>query len=602
LTDTVFLFLQFWEVTALQREPALRYLLLTASGLIVLAVFYVLDVWLLGTLAAMISGQLLFARAHPLLSLTGRHPSISAPANPAVWYWRHPLRVAIAWATRPAAGLNDPMERTVWIGLNLLLMILVSVLYLNYGMDNRKKDTRDNRDVTYLRFKKVDYEALKLIKTTPPNRVVLGVDDNHRPVTVPVLGGTGAGKTSLVVLPLCIQAVRQGIPLIVIDFKGDKQAIQLLAKETTAAGKRFFLFSLHPQVSSNTYNPLSSGSATSKVERIMTALQLVFEGEAKFYTYCQQAMFLPLIKHFEAQGLRYTLADVSNFLANPDLVENITGEKVDPKQVRGLTAALVTYVDLDRINDHEPDIDLHRIMADADVCYFDLRSAVAPEVVGAIGKMIALDLQTQAAYRIEQDQTVMLVVDEFQNMACQVFRNIVSKVRSANYALVLANQARGDLRAVGEDFLNSIMTNTATKVVFAVGDPDDASYFARRSGQIVIPAFSQNSSRSQAGESTGESVQDYDTNLVHANVLLQLPFGKSVVFRKGQLATLTNHAHLVSLGEKQALERAPYPEPVKIRKQHLQTAAGIMTAAKDQLAGSTDHDQPDRYPSPKINL
>jgi hypothetical protein len=296
------------------------------------------------------------------------------------------------------------------------------------------------------------------------------------------------------------------------------------------------------------------------------------------------------------------LADISNFLGNPDLVESITGEKVDPKQIRGLTAALVPYVDIDRINDPEPDIDLCRIMENADVCYFDLRSAVAPELAGAIGKMIAMDLQTQAAYRTEQDQMVMLVVDEFQNMACQAFRNIISKVRSANYALVLANQALGDMRAVGEDFLNTIITNTATKVIFAVSDPDDAHYFARRSGQIVIPAISQNSSRSQTGESTGESIQGYDTNLVHANVLLQLPFGKSVVFRKGQLATLTNHAHLVSIEEKRALEKAPYPGPVNIRKQHSQTAAGIMTAAKDLLVGSTDHSQPESSPSPKIIL
>ncbi len=589
-----------------------RYLLLTASGLIGLAVFYLLDVWLLGTLAATISGQLLFARAHSLLSLTGQHPSISVPANPTAWYWYHPLQVAIAWATRPAAGLSDPMARTVWVGLNLLLMMLVAVLYLSYGMDSRKKDARDNRDVTHLRFQKVDYDALKLIKATPPERVVLGVDDNRRPVTVPVsrlaehtyiLGGTGAGKTSLVVLPMCIQAVRRNMPVIVIDFKGDKQAIQLLARETAAAGKKFFLFSLHPQVPSNTYNPLSSGSATSKVERIMTALQLIFEGEAKFYTYCQQAMFLPLVKHFDAQGIHYTLADISNFLANPDLVENITGEKVDPKQIRGLTAALVPYVDVDRINDPEPDIDLHRIMSNADVCYFDLRSAVASELAGAIGKMIAMDLQTQAAYRTEQDQMVMLVVDEFQNMACQAFRNIISKVRSANYALVLANQALGDLRAVGEDFLNTITTNTATKVVFAVGDPDDAYYFARRSGQIVVPTFGQSSSRSQTGESTGESVQDYDTNLIHANVLLQLPFGKSVVFRKGQLATLTNHAHLVSLETKRSLERAPYPEPVKTNKQKPQTAAEVMTAAKDLLANNIDNPgQPESDPGPTINL
>jgi len=77
----------------LQRGPALRYLLLAASGLIGLAALYVLDVWLLGALAAMISGQLVFARTHPLFSLTGRYPSRSAPINPAAWYWHHPRSV-----------------------------------------------------------------------------------------------------------------------------------------------------------------------------------------------------------------------------------------------------------------------------------------------------------------------------------------------------------------------------------------------------------------------------------------------------------------------------------------------------------------------------
>ncbi len=205
----------------MQREPIFRYLLLAASGLIGLAVFYALDVWLLGTLAAIISGQLVFARAHSLLSLTGQHPSISATANSAVWYWHHPVQVAIAWTTRTAAGLSVPMARTIWFGLNLLLMILVGVLYLSYGTNDRQKDARDNRDVTRLSFKKVDYDAPRLIKATPPDRIVLGMDDNHCPVTVPVsrltehtyiLGGTGAGKTSLVVLPLYIQAVRRSMP------------------------------------------------------------------------------------------------------------------------------------------------------------------------------------------------------------------------------------------------------------------------------------------------------------------------------------------------------------------------------------------------------
>ncbi len=176
LTGTVFYFSRL-EVTTLQRGPALRYLLLAAGGLIGLAVFYVLDVWLIGTLAAMISGQLVFARAH--LSLTGQHPSISVPANPAAWYWHHPLQVAIAWVARPAAGLSDPTARTVWVGLNLLLIILVAVLYLSYGMDNRKKDTRDNRDVTVIKMiKRKDLRKCIDNGTTPAKMKWVGDNDN----------------------------------------------------------------------------------------------------------------------------------------------------------------------------------------------------------------------------------------------------------------------------------------------------------------------------------------------------------------------------------------------------------------------------------------
>jgi hypothetical protein len=122
----------------------------------------------------------------------------------------------------------------------------------------------------------------------------------------------------------------------------------------------------------------------------------------------------------------------------------------------------------------------------------------------------------------------------------------------------------------------------------------------------VIPTYSQSSNRSQTGESAGESVQDYDTNLIHANVFLQLPFGKSVIFRRGQLATVTNHAHLVSWSEKQSLERASYPEPVTRGKQRQQTAADVLLAAKDQLAdhGSSSNEiqEQSANPGPKITL
>jgi len=265
---------------------------------------------------------------------------------------------------------------------------------------------------------------------------------------------------------------------------------------------------------------------------------------------------------------------------------------VNPGQHKGLTAALASYADLDVINDPASDINLLEIMRDSDVVYFDLRSAVAPEVSGAIGKMIALDLQTQAASRTQADRIVVLAIDEFQNVACQAFRNIVSKVLSANYALVLANQALGDLRAVGDDFLNTIVTNTRTKIVFGVEDPSDARYFAEKSGQIIIPTESKSTSYSRGSNrifnnntTEGRSVHEYDVQKIHANVFLRLPFGKSVIFRRGQLAVLANRAHMVGAAEKDRLERLPYPVPEKTGKrgQNGRTAAQEIDRLKREI-------------------
>jgi hypothetical protein len=193
----------------------LRYLLIATGTLLALAVFYVLDVWLLGTLAVRIAGQLALARSYPLFLLSNHHPKTTA--NPAAWYWHHPIQAAIAWATKSAVSLSDPQARMLWIILNLFLVLLIAVLYSLYDMDNWKRDARDNRDVTRLHFKKVDYDVLRLMKTTPPDRIVLGVDDKHRPVTVPVSKGA---------LPLTGNTVRR-------DRRGTRTNLSTASSMTT---------------------------------------------------------------------------------------------------------------------------------------------------------------------------------------------------------------------------------------------------------------------------------------------------------------------------------------------------------------------------------
>jgi len=152
--------------------------------------------------------------------------------------------------------------------------------------------------------------------------------------------------------------------------------LKLLAREAKAAGKRFYFFSMHPEIASNTYNPLQHGTALGKVERIMTALELVFEGQAKFYTYVQQSFFIPIVKALDSQMAMYTLEGIARILSSEALVASLLGideKDINKNQLKGLTAALEPFTDLRIINQPAADINLRQIMEDGDICYFDQR-------------------------------------------------------------------------------------------------------------------------------------------------------------------------------------------------------------------------------------
>ncbi len=557
----------FRNIPAKAKWPALAVLLCPA-----LAAAYILDVWLLGTAAAFVMAVTEGTKHFPT------PPDFSLVA----WYWQNPFFTARAWLF-DADKLSNPEVRTCWLFLNAVLINLALAGFAAGKVKAmRKKNSIDYRDIRKIRFKKVQFDIDKYLARTPKNEYFLGLDDRRRPVVLPaaemtehihILGGSGSGKTAFGVTPICIQAVHKGAALVVIDFKEDRQAIQLLAREAKANGKKFYIFTLDPHSKSNTYNPLASGTALSRVERIMTALELVFQGEAKFYSYVQQATFIPLLKELDRRGVKYTLADIHGILQNPDLISRLTGQEVDENQIKGLTAALTAFADLEQINSPHPDIDLAEIMYRGDVVYFDLKSALAPEASSALGKMIVQDLQYQAAFRTPQSRLAVIAIDEFQNMACQAFRNVISKVRSANYGLVLANQAMGDLQAVGDDFVNTIQVNTRTKIIFNADTPADAELFSQYAGTVLhtVTSWSENRTMTsgpgllQGGSNqrntTGKNISELEVPLLHPNLFKAMPPGKSVIIRRGRLATLANHAYLIDRAEKDRLEQMPLPAP-----------------------------------------
>lgn len=596
---------RYAEVPAKYRWPTL-----IGLALLGVAAFFILDVWLLGTAAAWLHGAVSKLGSVSIFATEAEKAAGSHAFDAVGWYWHHPFQTAWAWLFE-TNKLSNPEVRSYWLFLNAVLGVLglTGAIAGKIQLTKRKNDI-EYRDIRELKFKKVQFDIYRWLDRVPENQYFLGLDDRRWPVTVSatdmfehihILGGSGSGKTAFGVTPICVQAIRKGAALVVIDYKGDRQAIQLLAREARARGKKFYIFTLDQRGKSNTYNPLATGTSLAKAERIMTALELVFEGEARFYTYVQKATFIPLLTALDAQCVSYTLSDIYEILQNPKLVFKLTGQQVDENQIKGLTAALLPFAELEQINFAKADIDLTEIMENGDVVYFDLQSALAPEASSALGKMIAQDLQYLSASRTQQSRPAIIAIDEFQNMACMAFRNIISKVRSKNYALILANQAMGDLLAVGDDFTNTIQVNTRTKIIFNADSPADAELFSQYTGTVLrtVSNHSENKTRTQGiapawlrddqRHTTGESSTEIEVPLLHQNIFKKMPAGKSVVIRRGQLATLANHSYLISKLEKDRLEQLPLPEPVLVlRNENVFTVDDMLKNAKMKLAKQSE--------------
>ncbi len=437
------------------------------------------------------------------------------------------------------------------------------------------KDIQKRKELAIesVEFKKVHYDInKKLNQYVRTSKYFLAFSDDKQDILVDenmlnhhlhVLGPTGSGKTSLVILPLSKQAIDKQRGCCFIDFKGDevfKRCVQQEAKENK---KNFYYFSIDPNEASMGYNPLFSGDIHSKVDRIMSALELIYHGPAGFYSNVQAMTFVELLKEMTQEKKEINFLSVKNALENPNFLERIG---VSKQEVKGLLAAISWIAGLDAINRDQ--LDLAKVIKNGDIVFFALKSQVNTRLAEAIGRMLIIDLKSQAVYRQETDPPYFIFIDEFQNLACSHFVDVISKVRSANFCLVLSNQSRGNLSNVSPAFENAIFTNTATKVIFMQEDPLDAKFWSDKTGQTtyqdknILQVDTMNTDNKGAKldglRSAQGNIRTATKNYISGNVFLRLPFIKSVIFSRGKLTTIANHEFLFDKAERDRLILSPF--------------------------------------------
>jgi len=470
--------------------------------------------------------------------------------------------------------------------LSIIGFTAVAVIYLvKHVMPRQRRELEDffkvdkdiqKRKELYIEnveFKTIHYDINKKINYyAKSEKYFLAVSDDNEDILIDeamlnhhlhILGPTGSGKTSLVILPLSKQAIEKDRGCCFIDFKGDevfKRYVQQKAKER---GKKFRYFSIDPNEPSISYNPLFSGDIHSKVDRIMTALELIYQGPAGFYSNIQSMAFVELLKGIIQDKKEINFLSVKNLLKNQHFLKRIDASS---QEVKGLLAAISWISGLKIITENE--LDLEKIIKNGDIVFFALKSQINTRLAEAIGRMLIIDLKSQAAVRKETDPPYFIFIDEFQNLACPHFIDVISKVRSANFCLVLSNQSRGNLSTVSRAFENAIFTNTATKVIFMQEDPVDARFWSDKTGQTLYEdktifqmdniSTDKTGARLDGLRSAQGNIRAATKNYISENIFLRLPFRKSVIFSRGRLTLIANHGFLFDKKERDRIISLPF--------------------------------------------
>lgn len=369
--------------------------------------------------------------------------------------------------------------------------------------------------------------------------------DNIRTRHVHILGATGSGKTESVILNFLRQDVSRGLGTIILDAKGDYSFLFELQRLVPV--QQLCVFDLS-SADSSAYNPLLAGSALESAQRLFSSLTWSEEYyKSKALSSLQRIFQI----HFDVNGCNPTLVELADYLETPktysafvsteDFPENLaTAEFQDlaglRDQIRSLTIGHLAKI----LSPKEDGIDLSK-SAEGQVIYFRLQSLMSPQLVSILGKLVINHLNFLAGsthrgrvdLKVQQRKIVPIYFDEFASFACVEFADLISKARSAGFALHFSHQSIGDVIEVSAGFLSRITDNAATKIVLRINDPDSAEFFSRSFGTKNIQKTTQritNAKDLDKAEVVGEgTTRDAHQFRASPDLLKTLPTGVGAV-------------------------------------------------------------------------
>lgn len=416
----------------------------------------------------------------------------------------------------------SPTNAVLFILILSSLGIITTSLFWEYfskaGKERLKKMTKAKELPEQLRA--ASSEAV-LMGQEQELGIPIYLPDRIRARHVHVLGSTGSGKTESIILNFLKQDSNRGLGSIVLDAKGDADFLWNLRSWVPV--DRLKVFDLGSS-ESQSYNPLEAGSALESAQRLFSS----FTWSEEYY---KSKALAALQKTFQAHRERHkknpTLVELSAYLEDPDAYAGMTASETYPQKL-----AIKDFGELSGLRDQIRSLcigHLGQILSPKEMCemdlesakhgqvlYFRLQSLLSPQVVSIVGKLLInhLNFLAGTAHRGTKAEggakLVPTYLDEFATFACPEFADLISKARSAGFALHFSHQSIGDLAEVSKGFLNQITDNSATKIVMRINDPDSADFLARAFGTRLYQKLTQRITNAQTqddAEMMGEGSQ-----------------------------------------------------------------------------------------------
>ena len=374
------------------------------------------------------------------------------------------------------------------------------------------------------------------------DRKEVHIKTKQRIMHTQIVGTTNAGKTESVILPWAIQDMKQGRGLLLIDGKSDKDLLDKLYSYACKYGRQndFRLFSLSNISKSQTFNPLTDGTADEITERLFSA----FTFENQFYRSLQYEVLSQVLRIFEYSNEIPTFLKLHQGITNYKHLERLldASDAIPLKQwlgqfknlssterdqrTSGLTSQLSPFAfgkTAALYNSTSPDINIEEALKQNHIVYFQLPVLLAPFLGSATGKLVLQSLQSAIANRHrgpkDERKFFSVFLDDFSEYLYPGFVSVLNKSRSANVGVVFAHQALGDIEALGESVSNAILTNSNVKVFMRGNDPKSAEHFSKIIGTKQATKTTERRKISLLGnQGTGDvSSREVEEFVVHPN-------------------------------------------------------------------------------------